>query len=112
MRRQRGQVHLEQSDMRLALKVAKIAKGGVWCGAIDETQCHIPKPRTEIRDVKKWHCEFARNKMMVVVSERHLAMLRQNNTTGYLPCQYGTTKNLPTRWRYNGTGAPPPTQRR
>ena len=36
--RQGGQVQLEQSDMCLALNMAKMAKGGCWRVAEDETQ--------------------------------------------------------------------------
>ena len=39
-------------------------------------------------------------------------MLRQNQKSGCLSCQNGTAKNLQTRWRRKGTGAPPPDRRR
>jgi hypothetical protein len=35
-------------------------------------------------------------------------MLRQNQTSGCLPCQNGTAKNLQTCWRCQVTGRPPP----
>jgi len=38
MVRQGGRVQLEQSDMRLALNMAKMVKGGFSRAAIDETQ--------------------------------------------------------------------------
>jgi hypothetical protein len=48
MGRQGDWVQLEQSDMCLALNVAKMAKGGISRGAIEETQQPIrilePKP--------------------------------------------------------------------
>jgi len=44
MLRQGGQVQLEQSDMRLALNMAKMAKGGFLCSAIEETQFLIKRP--------------------------------------------------------------------
>jgi len=43
--REGGQVQLEQSDMRLALNVAKMAKQGFSRGTIEETQFLIEKPR-------------------------------------------------------------------
>jgi len=42
MARQGVRVHLEQSDMRLALNMAKIAKGGFSRAAIEEMQ-HLIK---------------------------------------------------------------------
>ena len=38
MARQRGWVQLEQSDMRLALNMAQLAKGGFSRATIEETQ--------------------------------------------------------------------------
>jgi hypothetical protein len=42
---QRGRVQLEQSDMRLALNMAKIATECCPCAAIQETKYLIQKPR-------------------------------------------------------------------
>jgi hypothetical protein len=50
--RQGGQVQLEQSDMRLALNMAKMAKGGFFRATIEETQYHIKKPHAEVRQQK------------------------------------------------------------
>jgi len=38
MARQGGRVQLEQSDMRLALNMAKMAKGGFSRATVEETQ--------------------------------------------------------------------------
>jgi len=38
MARQGGRVQLEQSDMRLASNIAKMAKEGIACAEIEETQ--------------------------------------------------------------------------
>jgi len=46
--RQGGRVQLEQSDMRLALNMAKIAKRGFLSAGIEETQQLIKKPRAEV----------------------------------------------------------------
>jgi len=43
MARQGGQVQLKQSDMRLALNMAKMAKGGFSCATIELTQ-YLIKP--------------------------------------------------------------------
>jgi len=48
--RQGGCVQLEQSDMRLALDMAKMAKEGCLWAAIEETQYLIKRPRTEVRE--------------------------------------------------------------
>jgi hypothetical protein len=50
MARQGGQVQLEQSDMRLALNMAKKAKEGFSHAAIAETKYLIQKPRAEVRE--------------------------------------------------------------
>jgi hypothetical protein len=54
MARQGGCVQLEQSDMHLALNMAKIAKGGFSRTTIEETQYVIQTPRTKVREEKKW----------------------------------------------------------
>jgi hypothetical protein len=53
MARQGGSVQLEQSDMRLALNIAKMAKGGFSHAAVEETQYLIKKPRAKVREEKK-----------------------------------------------------------
>ena len=45
MARKGGQVQLEQSDMRLALNIAKMAKEGFSRAAMEETKYIIKKPR-------------------------------------------------------------------
>jgi hypothetical protein len=58
MARQGGRVQLEQSDMRLALNMAKMTKGGISRAAIEETQQLIKKPRAEVRAEKMRGVEF------------------------------------------------------
>jgi hypothetical protein len=48
MARQGVRVQLEQSDMRLALNMPKIAKEGFSRAAIEETKYVINKPRAEV----------------------------------------------------------------
>ena len=50
MARQGGRVQLEQSDMRLALNMAKMAKGGFLGATIEQTQYLIKTPRPEVRE--------------------------------------------------------------
>jgi len=47
MVRQGGRVQLEQSNMRLALNMANMAKGGISRASVEETQYLIQKPRAE-----------------------------------------------------------------
>jgi len=112
MARQGGRVQLEQSDMRLALNMAKMAKKGFSRAAIEETKYLIKKPPAKVREEKKRGVESPGHKKVKAAIQRHPAMLRQNQTSGCLPCQNGTAKNPQTRWRRKGTGAPPPDQRR
>jgi hypothetical protein len=44
MARQGGCIQLEQSNMHLALNMAKMAKGGFSRPTVEETQCLIKKP--------------------------------------------------------------------
>ena len=108
MARQGCQVQLEQSDMRLAMNMAKMDKGGFSRAGIEETQELIMKTRAEIREEKKRGVDFPGHHMVKAVMERHLAMAYKNHTAGCLQCQNGTVKNPVTRWRRKGTTAPPP----
>jgi len=112
MARQGGRVQLEQSNMRLALNMAKMAKEGCSRAAIEETKYLIKKPRAEVREEKKRGVEFPGHEKVKAAIERHPAKLRQNQTSGSLPCQHGTSKNSQTRWRRKGTGTAPPDLRR
>jgi len=112
MARQGGRVQLEQSDMRLALNMAKMAKDGFSRAAIEETKYLIKKARAEVREMKQRGIEFPGHKQVKAAIQRHPAMLRHNQTPSCLPCQNGTAKNPQTRWRRKGTGAPPPARRR
>jgi hypothetical protein len=82
MARQGGRVQLEQSDMRLGLNMAKMAKEGFSCAAIEETKYLIKKPHTEVRKEKMQGVEFPAHKLVKAAIQRHPAMLRQNETSG------------------------------
>jgi len=112
MARQGGWVKLELSDMCLASNMAKLAKGGFSRAAIDKTNYLIKKPRAEVREEKKQGVEFPEHKKMKAAIQRQPAMLRQNQTSGCLPCQNGTAKNPQTRWTCRETGAPLPVRPR
>jgi len=101
MARQGGWVQLEQSDMRFALNMAKMAKGGFSCATLEEMQQLIKKPRAEVREEKKGGVEFPGQKKIKSTMERHPAMVYKNHTAGCLPCQNGTAKNPQPCWRHN-----------
>jgi len=112
MGRQGGRVQLEQSDMRLALNMATMAKEGFSRATIKETKYHIKKPRAEVREMTKRGVEFPGHKKVMTAIQRHPARLRQNQTSGCVPCQNGTTKTPQTSWGLTETGTPPPDRRR
>ena len=89
-----------------------MAKEGFSRAAIEETKYLIQKPRTEVREQKKWGVEFPGHNKVKAAIQRHPAMLRQNQLAGCLLCQYGTAENPQTHWRRKRTGAPPPDRRR
>jgi len=78
MARQGGRVQLEQSDMRLASNVAKMAKGGFSPAAMDEMQYLLKEPRAEVREEKKRGVVFPGHKKVKAAMKRHPAMLHQN----------------------------------
>jgi len=58
MVRQGGQVQLEQSDMCLALNMAKMAKEGFSHAAVEETQYLIKKLHAQFPEDKQRAVEF------------------------------------------------------
>ena len=105
MARQWCHVRLEQSNMCLFLIMAKMATRRCLSAAIEKTQYLIMKSRTQVCQEKKWGVEFSVYEKVKAAILRHLAMLQQNLTNGYLPCQTGTRSNLQTHWRRKGTDA-------
>jgi len=112
MARQGSRVQLEQSDMRLVLNMANMAKEVFSHTAIEETKYLIKKPCTEVREDKKRGVDFPRHKNVKAAIQRHPAMLRQNQTSDRHPCHNATAKNPQTHLTCKCTGAPPPAQRR
>jgi len=108
MAREGGRVQLEQSDMRLALNMAKMAQERFSRAAIDETEQLISKPHAEVRDEKKRAVVFPGHNTVKAVIERPPSMVRENQMDGCIPCQNGTAMNPPTHCRCKGSGALPP----
>ena len=96
--RQGGRVQLEQSDMRLALNMNKMAKGGFSRATMGETQFLIKQPRAEVRQEKNRGLVFPGLEDVKVAMERHPAMLREHQINGCLPCRNSTAQNPQTRW--------------
>jgi len=107
MARQGGWVQLEQSDMRLALNMSKMAKGGLSQASLEETQQLIKKPGAQVREEKKRGVESPGHNKVKAAIERHLAMVRENEMDGCLPCQNGIANNPQRDWRCKGTAAHP-----
>jgi len=103
-----GRVQLEQSDMHLALNLAKWVTGGFSRAAIEETQQLIKKPRAEDWKEKKRGVEFPGHQKVKDAMQRHPAMVYKNHTASWLPCQNGTANYCVTCWRRKGTAAPLP----
>jgi hypothetical protein len=64
MARQAGRVQLEQSDICLALNVAKVAKEGFSRATIEETQYLIMNPCAKVQEEKTRGVEFPGDKMV------------------------------------------------
>jgi len=90
-----GPVQLEYSDMRMALNMAKMAKGGFSRAAIEETQFLFKEPQAKVWEEKKRGVEFPGHDNVMAANERHPAMLREHQTEGCLPCQSGTCTESP-----------------
>jgi len=108
MARQGGRLQLDQSNMRHALNMAKMAKGGFSRAAIDKAQHLIKQPPTKVQADKKQGVVFPGHDKVKAEIEIHPGMVRDNQTDGCLPCQNVTAKNSQTRLRCRGTGAPLP----
>jgi len=106
MARQGDWVQLEQSDMRLCLNMAKMAKGGFSHAAIEETQLLIKNPQADALDEMNHRAQFHGHNNVHGAMVRHSAMLHECQSDGCLPWHNGTALNLQTRWMLNGTGTP------
>jgi hypothetical protein len=98
MARQGGRVQLEQSNMRPALSMAKLAKGGLSRAAIEEREQLIKKPRAIVRAAMKRGVQFPGHNKVKAAIERHPEMVQVNQMDVRLLCQNGSAKNPETRW--------------
>ena len=112
MTRQGVRVQLEQSDMRLASNMAKMAKEGFSRAEVEEMQYLIKNPRAEVREERKQGVEFPGHNKVKDEIHRHRAMLCHKHTAGFLPCQMGPWTIRSHAGVPNETGAPPPDWRR
>ena len=71
MGRHRGQVQHQQSDLRLALKMMKMAKQGFWGTATEVSQHLIKTPHSEVRKEKKCGVLFPGPITVKAAIERH-----------------------------------------
>ena len=58
MGREGGRVQLEHSDMRRVVNMARMPKDGVSLAPIEETNHHIKKHHTDVRQQKRRGVEF------------------------------------------------------
>jgi len=108
MARQGGQEQLEQSFIGLAWNMAKMAKGRILCGTMEETQQQIEKSCTNVQDESKQVVEIPGHYQVKAAMKRHVAMVCENQMDGGQNGQNGTAMNPDTGWRREGTGTPPP----
>jgi len=92
MARQGGWVQLEQSNMRLALYMSDMAKGGFSRATIEEMQYLIDNHRRKVSEEKKRGVVFLGHRMANAGIERHPAMVLKYLMDGRFPCQNGTAK--------------------
>jgi len=86
MARQGSRVQLEQSDMRLALNMAKMAKRGFSCTARQEAHFLNKEPCAEVREEKMRGVEFHGYMEVQAAMESDRATLRENQSDCCLPC--------------------------
>jgi hypothetical protein len=90
MARQGCRVQLEQSNMHLALNMAKMAKGGFSCTTTEETQQLIKIARAKVQEGMKQCVEFPGHNRVKAVIERHPTMVHETHTDRCLPCHNST----------------------
>jgi hypothetical protein len=82
MARQEGWVQLKQSDMHLALNMAKMAKVGYSRASIEEIQQLINRPHIEVREGKKRGVELPGHNKVKSAIERHLEIVCKTQMGG------------------------------
>jgi cell division GTPase FtsZ len=86
MARQGGQVQLQQSDMSLVMKMAKMATAGFSSTAIEETHHLVKCPRAEVQHEIKQAVEISGHQIVIAVIVRHPGMVWETQTNGCLHC--------------------------
>ena len=107
---QGGRVQLEQSDLHLAGKMAKMDIAGVLQTAIEVTQYLNIKLLPQVQQHQTHRAVFSGHETVKTAIERHPTMLCQNHTNRCLPCYNGTAVNALTHWSSNGMCVPPQDQ--
>jgi hypothetical protein len=100
-------VQLEQSDMSLALSMARMSKAGSVRATIEETQQLVNTPCADVQEAKMRGDVFPWHNKVKAAMESHLAIVCGNQTEGCLPCQNGTLQNPQICWRHKAMSAPP-----
>jgi len=108
MAREGGRVELQQSELRAALNIDKMAQWWFSCTTKEETQHLIKKPWAKYQAERMQGVVFPGHDKVRAAIERHLAMDHENRTDGFHPCQDGTAINQQTRSRCKCMGASPP----
>jgi len=78
MARQAGWVKYKQSDMRLVLNTATIAKAELSCTTRETKHNLIIKPNPEVQEKEKQGAEFPGYRQLKDAVEKHSAMAHEN----------------------------------
>jgi len=108
MARPGGRVQLDQSDMRLAFNMAKMARRGFSRAKLQKTQQQTKKAPADVREKTKQVVVFPAHNHVNAALESHPAMVCENQTDDCLPGRNDNAINSQTPWRRKGTGGPPP----
>jgi len=80
-----GRVQLVQCDMRLAINMARMAKGGFSHAAIEETQYRMKKLHAEVRDEKKQGVEiYGCERRRLRYNDARLCFIQTKQTDAFL----------------------------
>jgi hypothetical protein len=67
------------------MNMAKMAKGGIICAIIEETEELIKKPHTKVQAEILWGVAVPGHKLLKAGTARHLSMVPEYQTDGCLP---------------------------
>jgi len=97
MVRQGGQVQLEQSDMQLALNMAKMAIEEFSRATIEEMQLLMKKPRAKVREKNISKKHFRPGGMPPSEWTRSVRAVRDTPVADYSAPSVNTTRRIPYR---------------